>query len=212
MKGRAIGWLPEELAWIEARKEWPRADLHRAFVWYFGREEVTLKALNALCKRQGWLTGRTGCFAKGTVPPNKGKKGMPVHPNAAQTLFKKGQSPANQKPIGYEAVDRYGYVKICVAEPNPWTGSRTFMAFKHRWLWEQANGPVPAGHALKCLDGNKLNTDPSNWVALPRGILPRLNGKSGRAFDKSPAELRPTILAIAKLEHAAHEIRKGKET
>jgi hypothetical protein len=30
--------------------------------------------------------------------------------------------------------------------------------------------------ALKCLDGNKQNTDPSNWEAVPRALLPRLAG------------------------------------
>lgn len=31
MKGRAIEYLPEELAWIEARKDWPRKQLASAF-------------------------------------------------------------------------------------------------------------------------------------------------------------------------------------
>lgn len=63
---------------------------------------------------------------------------------------------------------------------------------------------------LKCLDGDKLNCAPSNWIAVPQGMLPRLNGNSGRDYDKAPAELKPTILAIAKLEHKAREARKGK--
>lgn len=207
---RPIGWLPEELAFIEERKEWPRADLHKAFVWQFRRPEVTQKALSSLCKRKGWLTGRTGCFEKGAIPVNKGKKGGPVHPNAARTTFKKGQRPKNAQEVGYETIDRDGYVKICVDEPNPWTGSPTHMAFKHRWLWEKANGPVPKDHALKCLDGNKLNTDPSNWELVPRSLLPRLNGRFGRDYDSAPAELKPLILAVAKLEHAAREKRRGK--
>lgn len=40
---------------------------------------------------------------------------------------------------------------------------------------------------------------------VPRGLLPRLSGKSGRAFDQAPAELKPAIMAIAKLEHALAE-------
>ena len=31
MKGRSIPYLPQELAWIEARKEMPRAELHALF-------------------------------------------------------------------------------------------------------------------------------------------------------------------------------------
>jgi hypothetical protein len=70
------------------------------------------------------------------------------------------------------------------------------------------NGPIPPKHVLKCLDGNKLNTDPSNWEAIPQGILPLLNGRHSRAYDDAPAELKPTILALAKLRHAARQASK----
>lgn len=209
MKGKAIIYLPEELAWIEARKDWPRGQLHSAFQFQFGRQDVSLSNLNSLCKRKGWRTGRTGHFAKGATPVNKGKK-MPFHPNSAATRFKKGQRPINKQDVGYEAIDSGGYVKICVAEPNPWTGAPTHMAFKHKWLWEQINGPVPEGHALKCLDGNKQNTDPSNWQAIPRGVLSRLNGRSRRKYDDAPAEIKPTLLATAQVKHAIHNLAKGK--
>ena len=56
MKRRVIGWLDEELAWIEANRTRPRAELHSAFCFRFGRKDVSLSALNGLCKRKGWLT------------------------------------------------------------------------------------------------------------------------------------------------------------
>lgn len=65
MKGRPINWYPDELAWIEARKEMPRRELHRMFVARFDRDDISLGAFKALCKRRGWMTGRTGCFEKG---------------------------------------------------------------------------------------------------------------------------------------------------
>lgn len=37
------------------------------------------------------------------------------------------------------------------------------------------------------------------------------NAKVGRDYDTAPAELKPTILAIAKLEHKAREAGKGRE-
>lgn len=70
----------------------------------------------------------------------------------------------------------------------------------HLLNWEQQHGPVPKGMCLKCL-GERRNTDPSNWELVPRALLPRLNGKSGRRYDHAPAELKPTIMAVAKLEH-----------
>lgn len=209
MKGRAIKYLPEELAWIEARKDWPRAQLHSAFQFQFGRQDVSFSNLNSLCKRKGWNTGRTGKFVKGGEPANKGKK-MPYHPNSAATRFKPGQRPVNKQQPGYETTDRDGYIRICVEEPNPWSGAPTYMAFKHKWLWEKANGPVPEGYALKCLDGNKRNTDPSNWKAIPRGMLPRLSGRWARKYDDAPDELKPTLMATAQVKHAIHTITKDR--
>ena len=207
MKRRVIGWLDEELAWIEANRTRPRAELHSAFCFRFGRKDVSLSALNGLCKRKGWLTGRTGRIPRGNVPHYKGKR-MPVNPKSVATQFKAGQRPQTAKDVGHESVDRYGYVMICVSESNPWTGASTRMVHKHRWLWEGQHGPVPKDHALKCLDGNRRNTDPANWQAVPRAILPRLNGRFGRNYDAAAPDVKPVILATALLEHAARVLRK----
>lgn len=209
MRGRANKFIPEELAWIEANKTLPRATLHSAFCFQFGRSDISFETLNTLCKRNGWLTGRDTRWQPGSLPPNKGKK-MPFNPNSARTQFKKGQRPLNKYDIGHESIDRDGYVKICVDEPNPWSGHRSYMAFKHKWLWEKANGPVPEGMFLKCLDGDKRNCAPSNWEALPRALAPRLNGRFGRGYDTADPELKPTIMVIAKLEHKARQLRKGE--
>jgi hypothetical protein len=69
--------------------------------------------------------------------------------------------------------------------------------------------PIPKGHRLKCLDGNKLNADLSNWELVPVGLLPRLNGRFGRGYDEAPAELKPAIMAVAKLEHRVREVATG---
>lgn len=211
MKGHWITWHPEELAWIEARKDWPRADLHRAFCAFWQRYDVSLVALIALCKRKRWLTGRNGCWVKGQVSRNKGQKMPPeVREKVAATMFRKGARPKSWRGAGHEAIDkRQGYVWMIVDETNPYTGAPTRRVQKHKWLWEKAHGPVPAGHALKCLDGNKLNTDPSNWAAVPRSMMPRLAGRQGRVphYDTAPAELKPTLMAIAQLEQAARDAR-----
>lgn len=212
MKGKWITWFPEELAWIEARRDWPRADLHRAFCAFWQRDDVSLDALRALCKRKGWHNGRDTRFTKGhDQSPNKGKPMPPeIRAKVAPTMFKKGQRPRSWRGAGHEAIDkRQGYVWMIVDETNPYTGAPTRRVQKHRWLWEKANGPVPAGHALKCLDGNKLNTDPSNWLAVPRSMMPRLAGKHTIPYDTAPAELKPTLLAIAQLEQAARDLRRS---
>ena len=53
-----------------------------------------------------------------------------------------------------------------------------------------------------CLDGNRLNTDPSNWCAVPRGLLPFLNGHRGPNYDQAHPDVRPAILMLAKVKCA----------
>ncbi|MCW3837851.1 HNH endonuclease signature motif containing protein [Sphingomonas canadensis] len=209
MKGRQIRYSAEELAWIEENREFSRRELHRLFVMFFGRTDVTVDHIKALCSRRGWATGRDGRFLPGQAPHNKGKP-HPTRGRASETQFKKGQLPHNTRYLGHERISKDGYVEISVSETNPHTGYERRYVLKHRWLWEQANGPLPKGHCLKSLDGDKTNTDPSNWIAIPRALLPRLGGRFGRDYDNAPAELKPAILAVAQLEHAARERKRSR--
>lgn len=217
MKGKPISYTAAELAWIEAHCRDERREMCAAFNAKF-RRDIALKNLNALCKRKGWLTGRTGCFTKGQVPHNKGKPCAPGtggrHPNARKTQFKKGErtgiAKKHYKPIGYERITEDGYRERKVND-GP--------VFKDRWQlvqrieWEAANGPIPDGYALKCLDGDKLNCDPANWEPIPRGVLARLNGGRFRktlAYDDAPPELKPVVMANAKLKHRVQELRADR--
>ncbi|WP_414461777.1 HNH endonuclease signature motif containing protein [Hyphomicrobium sp. DY-1] len=187
-------------------------DYHRAFCAKFGREDISAGHLHALRKRKGWKTGRTGCFEKGIVPHNKGKR-CPLgqggrHPNAQRTQFRKGNLPHNTRGAGHERIDsKDGYVILIVDEANPWTGAKTRPVHKHRYLWEQKHGPLPEGYVLKCLDGDKTNCDPSNWEAIPRSILPQLNGRHGLAYDQAHPDVKPALLTLSKLKHAAKEAK-----
>lgn len=271
MTRRRIPYMPEELAWIEARGDWPRDRLHSAFCFMFDRTDVSQENIKQLCNRKGWRagpegrqrlkgtsrvfsademawlranahltlkdtgpafraafgrneitdeqvitwrrnhkvrTGRTGRFDKGQTPPNKGKKGF-CPPGSEKGWFQKGArsgvATKLYQPIGTERV-RDGYLFRKVNDDMP---------LQRRWRmvqminWEALHGPIPEGHVLKCLDANPLNCDPSNWACIPRGMLPRLNSRHGRNFETAPAEVKPTIMAIAKLEHAAHKARKA---
>lgn len=207
MKGRRVSLSDAELAFIEARKSLTRRAMHAEFVRTFGRDDVPLTTLAGLCKRRGWTSGRTGRFEKGTVPHNAGKR-RPDH--WKKTGFKKGNVPHTAKYAGYERVSKDGYVEISVEQTNPHTGFERRFVLKHRWLWEQVHGPVPKGMALKC-KGDKLNTDPSNWELVPRAILPRLNGgrnKKHVPYDSAPQELKPAILAVARIEHQVRQKRE----
>lgn len=207
-KGRWIAYSPSELGWIEEHHKDDRKEMFAAFQARFNRPDVSFQNIFALCKRKGWLTGRYGRFVKGGPSLWTGRK-RPPHPNSDACQFKKGLIPHNTRPMWSERVDRDGYIEMKVPVRNPFTGHSTRYMHKHRYLWEQVNGPLPKGMCLKSVDGNRRNTDPANWIAVPRAFLPRLNGHFGRDYDSAPSELKPVILAIAKLEHKAREKRKA---
>lgn len=197
--GRSWKFSPAEIEWLRDNRALTIIAYHAAFCAQFERTDVTPPHLNALRKRKKWKTGRDGRFDKGAVPWSKGKK-IGNNAGSARTQFRKGQLPHNTRGPGHESLGDDGYVWIVTDRRNPWTGASTWRVHKHRWVWEQTHGPIPEGMALKC-KGDVLDTDPSNWEMVPRGVLPRLNGKSGRNYDDAPAEVKPTIMAVAKLEH-----------
>lgn len=206
MRGHHVRYSTEELAWVDARATQPRRELHIEFVAVFKRDDVGLACFKALCKRRGLKTGRTGQFEKGIRPHNTGKT-MPFNANSAATRFKKGNRPHNTKFAGHERINRDGYIEISINEVNPHTGFERRYVLKHRHVWEQENGPVPDGMCLKSVDGDRRNCNPANWQLVPRALLTSLAGRSGRDYDKAPAEVKPTIMAIAKLVHKTREKR-----
>lgn len=207
--GRSTAFTPLQLDWLRDNCFMRLGCYHLVFCASFNRTDISADNLHGLRKRKGWKTGRSGHFEKGAAPANKGKK-MPFNANSAATQFKAGQSPANIKYAGHERLHKNGYVYISVEETNPHTGFERRYVLKHRWFWEKANGPIPEGMCLKCVSDDVRNADPSNWELVSRGLLPRLNGKSGRGYDDAPPELKPTIMAVAKLEHELHGRRKSR--
>jgi hypothetical protein len=197
--GRHLLFSKGEIAWLRENCTETISDYHAGFCATFSRADISARQLFRLRKSEGWKTGRTGHFKKGGAPANKGKK-MPFNANAARTQFKPGQLPQNTKFDGHERVDKQtGFTLIRVSETNPWTGAATRYLPKQLVLWRAQHGPLPEGMVLKC-KGDPANPDPSNWEAIPRGMLPRLNGKR-RSYDAAPDSLKPTIMAVAKLEH-----------
>lgn len=209
---RRINWQPDELAWIEANRHMVRPDAHKLFCKTFNQPDIKLGAYTALCKRKGWCTGRTGHFSKDHIPANKGKK-MPFNANSARTQFKKGHlggsAKENKKPIGYERNTRDGYLERKINNDLP---LQSRWRAVHLIRWEEVNGPVPDGCCLKCLDGDKSNTDPSNWDQISRALLPRLAGRWAVPYDNAPEELKPVILAVAKLNQAKREAATKKDS
>lgn len=210
MKGTWISYTPKELAWIEAHCTMTRRDLHAGFCKKFRRVDVSLDNIKSLCTRRGWKTGRDGRIQPGNVPANKGKK-MPYNANSARTQFKKGnrtgRANLNYKPIGTERTTRDGYIERKIHDGLPMQSRWRLL---HLVNWEKKNGPLPEGMCLKCLDGNRQNTDPSNWELIPRALLPALDARRRTRYQTASPELRPALLNLAKLKHAA-KTKKKKE-
>lgn len=210
MKGRAITYSDAELFWIHDNHTRPRREAHAEFVHLWDRADVSLSNFNSLCKRRGWMTGRTGCYTPGRTPENKGKT-MPYNANSARTRFKTGERRGKAvdlyKPIGSERVSKDGYLERKIHDGLPLQARWRAV---HLIRWEAQHGPLPEAHCLKCLDGDKSNTAPENWQAIPRALLPRLNARwSGVKYDDAAPELKPTLLAIAMLEHGARQAKRG---
>ncbi len=159
---------------------------------------MTVLQIKAFVSNRGITSGRTGRFGKGSKPWNLGVKGcMGANP----TSFKKGSVPPNRKPLGAERIcSKDGFVLVKIAETNPYTGFPTRYKHKHVHVWEQNHGPVPKGHVVSFRDGDKLNCEPGNLMLLTRKELLCLNLHN---YRETPDELKPSVLALAKLEAKA---------
>lgn len=135
---------------------------------------------------------------------------MPYNANSARTQFHKGHLPHNTKYLGHERLTKDGYIEISVAERNPHTGFERRYVLKHKREWEKKNGPVPKGMCLKALDGNRLNVDPDNWELIPRTMLLLMNRDARLDYQTADPEVRPTIMAIARLRNARFRQAKIK--
>lgn len=124
--------------------------------------------------KPGWLDGIRGGatrFQKGHETWNKGQH-YAAGGRSAETRFKPGHiggsAKDKQKPIGTERISKDGYLERKISNARP---------FQRRWrgvhllLWEAAHGPLPAGHAVAFIDGNKQNLALDNLQLISRREL-----------------------------------------
>lgn len=134
-----------------------------------------------------------GMFKKGYTPPNKGKKwGEFMSPkgqeNSRKTTFKKGHTPKNHKPIGYQRITVDGYIEVKTQEPN-------VFKLKHRLIWEEHNGPIPKGHNIQFRDKNPHNCSIDNLYMISRSE--QMNENTIMCY---PESLRTAIKRVSKIE------------
>lgn len=154
---------------------------------------------------------RRGTFPKGHVPANKGKTwdeymSPEGQKNALKTTFKKGQKPQNYKPIGSERIcSKDGYIIVKVQDEG--NGNERWRP-KHRVIWEEEYGPIPDGHVVTFLDGNKLNFEPDNLALISQGQNAILNKSELRV--EGSAELTELGVNLSSLIEKIHKEKEGK--
>ena len=136
------------------------------------------------------LDGKIGSatrFQKGMAAWNKGVKGLQL--GGVATQFKPGHRGGKAaelyQPIGAERISKDGYLQRKINDDMP---------LQKRWravhiiVWEETNGPLPAGHAVTLKDGNKRNIAIGNLELLSRAQLMARN-----TVHNLPEELKDVI-------------------
>lgn len=162
---------------------------------------ISCKQIKTWKKNHGYASGLKG--SEGMAPPNKGTKGL-YNVGGNVTSFKKGQRPLNYKPVGFERVDRDGYVLVKVQDDGPW---HKRWRHKHKIVWEEKHGPIPKGHVVLFADQNKRNIDPDNLILVPQSKLSILNNKGLLHND---AELTRTGIIMADIYQKIGERKRRK--
>lgn len=160
--------------------------------------ELNIGQIKGTLARHRICNGLDGQFKQSHIPFNKGMKGIAF--GGKETQFKKGNCPHNHKPVGSERISVDGYLEVKIADPKTWKQ-------KHRIVWEEANGPVPKGHAVIFADGNKSNLEMDNLLLVSRRELAVMNKLRLISGD---AESTKTGVVIADVYLKIGERKKGK--
>lgn len=189
-------YLKEHEDFLRKHETTPRKKLAELFNTKF-KTKVTHKALGQKCIKIGLVCPNNGCFKKGSIPANKGTKGLM---KANKTSFSSGNKPMNAKRVGSVVTrkDKNGslYMRIKIAEPNKWQ-------MLHVYIYEHKHGKIPKGYCVIFKDKNTLNLRLDNLMVVSRDELARLNQKYAHINES----LKETALQVIKL---SKEIRKVK--
>lgn len=196
-------WTKEQKSFLRSRyPKHSRKELLELLNKHF-ELNLTLSQLIGCLKKNKIKSGRTGYFEKGSVPFNKGLKGVTT--GGIETQFKKGQKPKNYLPVGSERVDKDGYVIVKISDEGKW---QQRWRHKHKVVWEKVNGQIPKGHCLLFLDRNKLNISLDNLELITKSQLARLNQKN--LINDDP-ELTKTGIIIADIYQKMGELKKSSK-
>ena len=152
-----------------------------------------MKALLEIEAQKLSEAGKQYQFKKGQPSHNKGKKMPPeLYEKIKRTMFKPGHKPGNIKKVGAIRIDHEGYTYIKLSDAN-WV-------LKHRHVWEQVNGPVPANHVVIFKDNNMHNFDISNLQ-----VISQANNMLRNTIHQYPEQIQELIKLKNKLKKKINE-------
>lgn len=149
-----------------------------------------------LHKSADYMAAQPGCFKSGATPWNKGKPHK-AGGRSAETRFQARHMPQNWVPVGHERISREGILERKVTDTRC---SKDDFRSVHSLIWEEHNGPIPAGHIVRFKDGDKRNFDPENLELVSRAENMRLN-----SVHRMPKEV---ALAVQMLGALNRQINK----
>lgn len=169
----------------------PRKKLAELFNAKF-KVQISIKGLSQKCRKLGLVCPNNGHFKKGSIPANKGKKGLT---GANKTSFGPGNVPPSTRKVGTISTrkdkNERPYMHIKVAEPSKWQ-------MLHVYIWENKHGKIPKGYCVIFKDKNTLNTRLDNLMLVSRAELARLNQKYAYIDER----LKETALQVIKINDA----------
>lgn len=157
---------------------------------------ITTQQMRTFLKNHKITCDRSGCFAPGVKPWNKGTH-FTAGGRSAETRFRKGIRPRTWVPIGTEVTDRDGYVKRKTRDRLEPGQSRFNWQYVHVLLWEQHHGPRPKHHAVVFRNGDQSDIRIENLALVSRAELLYLNRKRLAGLG---GDLAAAAEALASLE------------
>jgi hypothetical protein len=210
-------WSAEELAIV--REQYPHhetskiaAELGRTVSGiYQHADKIGLKktaeylASEAACRlRRGDNVGKAYRYPKGHVPANKGLRRPGWAPGRmAETQFKpgvrQGIAAKNWCPVGTVRPDGDGFLRIKIREWHPGEntgfGNTKIWPLLNRHIWEQHNGPIPAGHIVIFKDGNRANCVIGNLE-----LITLVDNMRRNSLHRYPKDIALAIQAVGALQ------------
>lgn len=160
---------------------------------------------------------KTGRWRKGVsthVGTDRAEPPRPGTRNSGQ--FQRGVPSMSSLPVGHTRIDTAsGEVMVRTDRAvRYWRDDGTQKAsnyYRPRRLvvWEDANGPIPAGHVVIRLDDDPTLDEPENLMCIPRAAHIRLNATSPLRTLPPDRELRRAAVLEALVHQRTHDLGRG---